>query len=60
MVGFLSGALAIPAVINVGIALKIPVLSIPFVAADRSAIGADCRARLQVEFSHCSNLRSLP
>jgi putative flippase GtrA len=38
VVGFMSGALAIPVVINLGIALRIPLLSVPFIAAALSAI----------------------
>lgn len=38
VVGFFSGALSIPVLINLGIALRIPLLSLPFIGAALSAI----------------------
>ena len=38
IIGFLSGALAIPVVINLGIELRIPLASLPLIAAALSAI----------------------
>jgi putative flippase GtrA len=50
IVGFLTGALAIPVVINLGIAIKIPLLLLPFIGAAvfAAALLAACLIALRV------------
>lgn len=50
IVGFLTGALAIPVVINLGIAIRIPLLLLPFIGAElfAAALLAACLVALRV------------